>query len=173
MDTPGAIADALERAPRTVHALLGEIPATLLTRRPQPAKWSAHEHACHLALVDPIFRARLDRMLDEDTPLIVSYDPDVDESPHALSRMDLPDAVATFARHRAAFVEQVRALAPAQWGRPATHTECSHYSVFVMLRHLALHDMLHAYRIEELLLRKEWAAAHDAPAMRDARGAES
>ncbi len=173
MDSTDAIADALERAPRTVGALVQEIPAALLKRRPQPGKWSAHEHACHLALVDPIFRARLDRMLEEDTPLIVSYDPDVDESPDTLSRMHLADAVAAFTRHRAAFVERVRALTPAQWGRPAAHTECSHYSVFVMLRHLALHDMLHAYRIEELLLRKEWAAEHDAVAVPGTRGADS
>lgn len=30
------------------------------------------------------------------------------------------------------------------------------YSVFIMFRHLALHDFLHAYRIEELLLRPVW-----------------
>jgi hypothetical protein len=28
--------------------------------------------------------------------------------------------------------------------------------VFIMFRHLALHDFLHAYRIEECLLRKDW-----------------
>jgi hypothetical protein len=27
--------------------------------------------------------------------------------------------------------------------------------VFIMFRHLALHDFFHAYRIEELLLRKQ------------------
>jgi len=27
-----------------------------------------------------------------------------------------------------------------------------------MFRHVALHDLFHAYRIEELLLRREWAA---------------
>jgi hypothetical protein len=27
--------------------------------------------------------------------------------------------------------------------------------VFIMFRHLALHDFFHAYRIEELLLRKD------------------
>ena len=26
-----------------------------------------------------------------------------------------------------------------------------------MFRHLALHDFFHAYRIEELLLKKEWS----------------
>ena len=34
--------------------------------------------------------------------------------------------------------------------------EYSHYSVLVMFRHLALHDFFHAYRIEELLLKREW-----------------
>jgi uncharacterized damage-inducible protein DinB len=155
--TTDAIADALERAPRTVGALLQEIPAALLKRRPQPAKWSAHEHACHLALVDPIFHARLERILREETPLIVSYNPDADESPDALLRMNLADTVADWVRHRAQFVARVRELAPADWARRAEHTEHSHYSVFIMLRHLALHDMLHAYRIEELLLKKEWA----------------
>lgn len=29
---------------------------------------------------------------------------------------------------------------------------------FIMFRHLALHDFLHAYRIEELLLKKDWSA---------------
>jgi hypothetical protein len=29
--------------------------------------------------------------------------------------------------------------------------------VFIMFRHLALHDFFHAYRIEELLLKKAWA----------------
>jgi hypothetical protein len=71
--------------------------------------------------------------------------------------MDLASAMADWVRHRAQFVARVRELAPADWARRAEHTEHSHYSVFIMLRHLALHDMLHAYRIEELLLKKEWA----------------
>jgi hypothetical protein len=28
--------------------------------------------------------------------------------------------------------------------------------VFIMFRHVALHDFLHGYRIEELLLRPDW-----------------
>jgi len=29
--------------------------------------------------------------------------------------------------------------------------------VFIMFRHLALHDFFHAYRIEELLLNRDWS----------------
>ena len=47
-------------------------------------------------------------------------------------------------------------LDPTEWQRTAEHGEYSHYSVFIMFRHLALHDFLHAYRIEELLLKPTW-----------------
>jgi hypothetical protein len=54
-------------------------------------------------------------------------------------------------------VTRLRQLAPEVWNRTAEHGEYSHYSVLIMFRHVALHDLFHAYRIEELLLRREWA----------------
>jgi len=36
------------------------------------------------------------------------------------------------------------------------HEAFDHYSVFIMFRHLLNHEMLHAYRIEELLLKNDW-----------------
>jgi hypothetical protein len=48
-------------------------------------------------------------------------------------------------------------LSARDWNRTAEHAEYSHYSVLIMFRHLALHDFFHAYRIEELLLKREWA----------------
>ena len=31
-----------------------------------------------------------------------------------------------------------------------------HYSVFIIFRHLYVHEMLHTYRTEQLLLKKDW-----------------
>jgi hypothetical protein len=42
------------------------------------------------------------------------------------------------------------------WQRTAEHEAFSHYSVWIMFRHLLTHEMFHAYRIEELLLKKDW-----------------
>ena len=50
----------------------------------------------------------------------------------------------------------LRTLTPAQWAITAEHEEYSHYGVFIMFRHIALHDLNHAYKIEDRLLRKEW-----------------
>ena len=55
MESSAAIIAALERAPDIVLPLVREVPPVLLRRRPAARKWSAHEHACHLAVVHRIF----------------------------------------------------------------------------------------------------------------------
>ena len=129
----------------------------MLKRRPQPEKWSAHEHACHLAEVHPLFFTRLELMLNESRPHIKLYNPDEAMEQGALLKVDLDEALERFARDRERLVEQLKDLTEDEWQREALHEEYDHYSVLIMFRHVALHDMLHAYRIEELLLKKDWA----------------
>lgn len=149
--------DSLERAPSIVVPLIREVPEPVRKRRPSAGKWSAHEHACHLAAVHPLFFGRLDLMLREPHPTIRPYLPDQDDPEDALLHVDLEEALARFDRDRTRLVERLRALRPVDWERTAAHGEYNQYSVFIMFRHLAMHDMLHSYRIEELLLRKDWA----------------
>jgi len=157
MDTTTAIVEALENAPDVVIPLVREVPTEVLKRRPAPRKWSAHEHACHLALVHWLFFDRLDDMLASPAPVITPYDPGQNDPDDRLLKMDLEDSLQQYVEDRRRLVDRLRRLSPDEWGRAAEHGEYSHYSVFIMFRHLALHDFLHAYRIEELLLKKEWA----------------
>ena len=157
MQTIHAVVGALARAPEIIVPLVREVPVSLQKRRPAPGRWSVHEHACHLAAVHPLFFDRLETMLRANHPRIVSYEPGRDDSPDALLNADLEEALDRFERDRARLVALLRVLTPQQWAAEAEHEEYSRYSVFIMFRHLAMHDMLHAYRIEELLLRKEWA----------------
>jgi hypothetical protein len=69
--------------------------------------------------------------------------------------MDLDEALNRFVRERQQLVERLKGLSAEDWQRTAAHGEYRHYSVFIMFRHLAMHDRLHAYRREELLLQKE------------------
>lgn len=156
MDNIEVVIAALERAPALVVPLVKEVPPAILMRRPKPGKWSAHEHVCHLAAVHPLMSARLDLMLSEPMPHIKPYLPHLDDEEGALLRVDLTEAMERFSSDRQRLVERLRKLSPTDWQRTAEHGEYSHYSVFIMFRHLAIHDMFHAYRIEELLLRKNW-----------------
>ena len=157
MDTTAAVVDALDRAPGIVLPLVREVPPEILRRRPAPKKWSAHEHACHLAHVHWLFFDRLDEMLASPAPVITPYDPGQNDPDDRLLKMDLEDSLEQYVEDRRRLVDRLRLLSPDEWNRNAEHGEYSRYSVFIMFRHLALHDFLHAYRIEELLLKKEWA----------------
>ncbi len=157
MDSIAAVIDAIERAPAVVVPLVREVPAAILRRRPAPQKWSAHEHACHLAAVHQLFFDRLDLMLASPSPVLTPYHPDEDDPDGLLLAMDLEAALTEYVDDRRRLVARLQALPEPVWRRRAEHGEYGHYSVFIMFRHLALHDFLHAYRIEELLLRKDWA----------------
>jgi hypothetical protein len=163
METVAAVIDALDRAPSVIVPLVREVPAAMLKRRPRPGKWSAHEHACHLAVVHGLFFQRLEQLLASPHPVIAPYDPGTQDPDDALLQLDLDSSLQSFVRDRARLVKRLRELSPSDWRRTAEHGEYSHYSVFIMFRHLALHDFLHAYRIEELLLNREWTAELRAP----------
>ena len=158
MSSTEALVAAIERGPAIVVPLVRQAHPSILKRRPAPGEWSIHENACHLAEVHPLFFRRLDLMLAETNPVIASYDPGRDDPDDALLKLDLDDALRRFEADRARLVGRLRELRAADWERTARHDEYNSYSVLTMFRHLALHDFHHAYRIEELLLRKDWPA---------------
>jgi len=104
-----------------------------------------------------LYLDRLDHILLHPKPLITPYDPARDEADDTFLQMDLDQSLERYVEDRQALVARLRTLREEVWARTAEHGEYSHYSVFIMFRHVALHDLFHAYRIEELLLRLEWA----------------
>jgi hypothetical protein len=159
MPTPDQIEAVLEqfsRGPALVRQVIYEVPPQLRKRRPAPSVWSAHEHAVHLPAIYPLIVRRLDHMLSDPSPRIKSYEPSRDDTDDALLKLNLDLEMNRFERERSALVERLRTLTPGQWAIAAEHEEYSQYGVFIMIRHLALHDLHHAYKIEERLLRKSW-----------------
>jgi uncharacterized damage-inducible protein DinB len=148
---------ALESAPELIIPLIREVPSSILKRRPSPDKWSAHEHACHLSSVDEAYLARLELILAEPSPFIKAMLPSPDEEAGSLLNVDLDEALDRYARERARLVERLKGLSAEDWQRTAEHEEYNEFSVLIMFRELLTHEMLHAYRIEELRLKKEWA----------------
>jgi hypothetical protein len=156
MTSPEQLIDALERNPHIVIPMIRQADLAVLKRRPPSGKWSIHEHACHLAQAEQLFHRRLNIMLSEERPVIKSYDPGRDDPEDALLRVDLEDALWRYRSLRQELVARLRRLTAKDWAKTAEHDEYNSYSTFIMMRHLALHDFFHAYRIEELLLRKDW-----------------
>lgn len=154
-DTKNLIS-ALATAPGVIIPLIREVPQHILKRRPSPAKWSAYEHAIHLSQSDTLFRMRLDLILSTPEPYIETKENSPDEESGSMLDIDLDESLDGYVRERASLVERLKTLSPNDWQRTAVHEAFDHYSVFIMFRHVLNHEMLHAYRIEELLLKKDW-----------------
>jgi uncharacterized damage-inducible protein DinB len=155
MDTQTLIA-SLEAAPDIIIGLVREVPPENLKRRPAPNQWSAHEHACHVSIGQETFLARLDLMLSDPFPQIKSMEQTPEEEAGSMLSIDLDAALGQYVRERAMVVKRLKALSPQDWQRTAEHEAFSHYSVQIMFRHLLIHEMHHAYRIDELMLKKDW-----------------
>jgi hypothetical protein len=94
-------------------------------------------------------------MLSDPAPYIKSLVPSPEEEAGSLLDIDLEEALDQYVRNRSNLVKRLRELSEENWQQTADHEAFSHYSVFIMFRELLLHEMLHAHRIEELLLKKD------------------
>jgi len=156
MDDTKTLIATLQSAPRIIIDLIREVLPQYLKRRPSPTKWSAHEHACHISTADTAYLLRLELILSDPAPYIKLMLPSADEEAGSLLNTDLDEALDLYVRERARLVDRLKELSEGDWQRTARHEVYSHYSVFIMFRDLLLHEMLHAYRIEELMLKKDW-----------------
>jgi len=156
MSDTATLISALENAPGVIIPLIREVPLQILKRRPSPAKWSAYEHACHLSQTDAPFLARLDLILSTPAPFIMSIENSPEDEAGAMLDIDLDESLGRYVRERVALVERLKKLSPDEWRKTAVHEAFDHYSVWIMFRHLLNHEMLHSYRIEELLLKNDW-----------------
>jgi DinB family protein len=136
--------------------MIREVPLQILKRRPSEGKWSAYEHAVHLSQSDASFRSRLDLILSTPDPFIEVILNSPEDEAGAMLDVELDESLDRYVRERASLVERLKKLSPDEWQTTAVHQAFDHYSVFIMFRHLLNHEMLHAYRVEELLLKKDW-----------------
>lgn len=147
---------ALAASPGVIVPLIREVPAAILKRRPTNGKWSAYEHAVHLTQTDAVFRARLEIILATPDAEIKGIANSPEDEAGAMLEVNLDESVARYIGERASLVELLKTLSEDDWHKPATHNYFRPYSPFIMFRHVLNHEMLHAYRIEELTFCTEW-----------------
>jgi len=147
--------DALANGPTFVRELLSEIPQEMLKVQRIPGKWTIHEHAVHMTMVDDIMIARLQMFRDSGQPEIVPYFPDKLEKENSLLDLDLQERLTYFDEARGRFVEALKSLPAEVETRRAKHPEYLEYTPRIMMRHVMMHDFLHCYRIEQLWLTRD------------------
>lgn len=117
-----------------------------LDRRPAPDAWTAREIVHHLADSETMAATRLRRLVADDEPVIHGYDEPVWAERLHYDR-PIETSISLVRAVRAASLDLLRSLTPAEWDRTGTHTESGPYSVDRWLEIYADHTHDHADQI--------------------------
>jgi uncharacterized damage-inducible protein DinB len=148
--------ETLRRSPKILAQFVQSIPESKLDVRRGAGFWTVAEHFSHLAQVQPMLLKRFERFLSEDRPDFVPYLPGGNaEEPDTPPRMSIESALEQFARYRASQLLVLESADTSAWQKSGTHPEYEDYSLYILARHVLMHDHWHMYRIEELWLIKD------------------
>ena len=148
--------EGLRRTPKVLSEFIKAIPASKMDLRRGEGFWTIAEHVSHLAHVQPIMLERFQRFMNEDRPEFVPYIPGSGkDEPVIPSRMDMTAAIEQFSRYRKKELLLLEGADDITWQKMARHPEYEHYSLYILARHVLMHDYWHMYRMEELWLTRD------------------
>jgi hypothetical protein len=134
-----------------LHRRLDRVPAAVLRRPEAPGKWSVVEIVKHLADSDLVFGFRMRMILSEDRPALQGYDQDKWASLFRYTEAAPAPAVAELAALRAANLEVLGRLGPAELARVGMHSERGAETLGHLAKLMAAHDLVHRRQIERVL----------------------
>jgi uncharacterized damage-inducible protein DinB len=150
--------EAMSKTPPILTAMVEAIPQGHLDLRRGEGFWTIAEHVSHLAQVQPMLLERMERFIEEEHPEFKPYIPGEEEAePDTPPRMEMAAALDQFGdcrRQQVARLEAVIDAAPI-WKRSAIHPEYEAYTLYILTRHVLMHDHWHMYRMEELWLTRD------------------
>jgi hypothetical protein len=147
--------ESLKRTPRILAEFVGAVPHAKLDLRRGEGVWTVGEHVRHLAQVQPMLAERCRRFLREERPEFIPYVPGKGTGGPDVPEPTMGAALEGFARSRGeqlALLEKADAVA---WRKTALHPEYETYTLYILARHILMHDYWHMYRMEELLLARD------------------
>jgi hypothetical protein len=155
MSTLNVLFEGLRGSIGILTDFVDSIPREKLLLKRGEGFWTIAEHIDHLAAVQPMLLARIEKFAETRQPEFVPYLP-VDEPPaDKPPAIDIPSALKAFGDYRGRQIERLKTLAPDIWQRTAIHPEYERYSLPILARHILMHDYWHMYRMEELWLTKD------------------
>jgi uncharacterized damage-inducible protein DinB len=156
MSDKSDLLDGLRRAPSVLSAFVRSMPENKLDLRRGQGFWTIAEHISHLAQVQPMLLERIQRFMKEDHPEFVPYIPgEGADEPVTPVRMEVSAALEQFADCRKNLLADLERADQSAWQKMAAHPEYEHYSLYILVRHILMHDFWHMYRMEELWLTRD------------------
>ncbi len=143
MGLPESTAIRLRTQLDCLPAILAGVSEESLNRRPNPEKWSARENLAHLARYHEMFLERIERIRNEDRPLLARYAAENDPEWLRWAAMPLGEVLARLRALRVELLERVQKLSKAELSRSAVHSRFGEMTLVQWLEFFLLHEAHH------------------------------
>lgn len=122
--------------------------------------WTIAEHMIHLDKVQTMLTERIERFIDEPCPEFTPFIPRKAPSAKSSVKPDVSAAVTSFIKKRETQLRLLDKAPPEAWHKTGRHPEYEQYSLYILVRHILMHDHWHMYRMEELWLTRDSYLTH-------------
>ena len=110
-----------------------------LAARPVPGKWSTLEVLCHIADFEPIYADRMKRVIAEDSPLLLSGDPDRFQARLAYANRDAGEELTLIETCRSQMARILATLSERDFERTGKHSIDGPLSLATLLERITIH----------------------------------
>jgi hypothetical protein len=141
----------LARMPQRFAEVVGSIPPSQWKTRAKDGNFSLQEHACHLRDIEiEAYRARLERMLADATPMLSDVDGGKLARDRDYHRQDLAKGQAVFATVRADIVQRLADLSPDERRRTGLLEGVGEITIEGLIAKMLEHDAEHLADLAQL-----------------------
>jgi hypothetical protein len=144
---PEQVADLLRNNTEAWRALLAAGIAAgtdSLRTRPEPAKWSPLEYACHVRDCNEVYFTRVGLMLEQDDPQYPNWDQDETAVAERYNEQDPEQVLAALVASAERLAARFEAVSGEQWQRSGHRSDGSDFTIDTLARYF-IHDPIHHF----------------------------
>ncbi len=138
---------ALENSPNRIASIIDALSVEAHNWKPKPDEWNIVQVVAHLTAAQPLFRARLVRILENDNPWLPRFGPDTARPD---SEEPIRALLARFRSERDQFLKFLSERSPDDWNRPAVHQTMGATTFALQVQNILHHDNEHLGQMNEL-----------------------
>lgn len=148
-----AIIDRLKTQHESLPQIIVKLNQTQLEKKPAPGKWSIKDNLAHLACYQPLFIARMHRVLEQDGVEFERYNADLDPEFPGWQRRGVDDLLNQLSADRQTIISLITNLQPQQLSRVGIHPKYGKLHMVDWAEFFLLHEAHHLFTIFQLVAR--------------------
>ena len=135
--------DELERASQQLIEQVNDLQPNEANRSSKSGEWSVKEVICHLGDADQIYIQRVQKMLQEDEPILKAFKPETLAKENNYNDQEWSNSLRRFVIGRQQLITTFRNLRPGQWYKAGMHQELGRINMFDIVQTIVEHTQNH------------------------------